>query len=149
MMYDGLDIRKEFKRICSLECWHPAIRDKHPHLDIVRVQKGNVRTLGMARWQKHHIRLRIQVGRHTRYDIMETLVHEVAHIDAQHRENDAAKAAGRTRVQISHGPTFWESMDMGWAAAYPTNVKFVGPYVNKFHGRYSKALREQATADNF
>lgn len=135
--------------MCDLECWHPAIRNRHPQLDIVMVKKGNVRTLGVARWQKHHIRLRIQVGKHDRYEIMETIVHEIAHIDAQRRENDAAKAAGRTRVQVSHGPDFWKSNDMGFEVAYPGAMKFVGPRINNYHGRYAKALREQAASDNF
>lgn len=142
MLYDGMNIRAEFARVCNLPCWHSAVRNRHPHLDIVMVKKGNVRTLGMARWQNHHIRLRIRVGRHTRYDIMETIVHEVAHIDAQHRENDAAKAENRTRQHISHGPEFWKSMDMGWAAAFPHAVENLGPRLSKYHGRYVKALKE-------
>jgi hypothetical protein len=142
-LYDGLDIRKEFKRLCELPCWHDVIHKKHPRLNIVYVRKGNVRTLGTARWFTHEIRLRIRVGRHTRYDLMETMVHELAHIDAQWRENDRAKRESRQKRHISHEFEFWMSNDMGFAAAYPDAFPHVGPRINKFHGRYAKALREQ------
>lgn len=140
--YDGLNIRKEFKRLCELECWHPKIRDKHPQLKVVFVKKGTVRTLGTARWYQHLIRLRIKPGQHTRYDLLETMVHEIAHIDAQWRENDRAFAEGRLRKHIAHEPEFWVSMDMGWAAAFPHAVEFVGPKLSNYHGRYTKALKE-------
>jgi hypothetical protein len=141
-LYDGLNIRKEFARVCNLPCWHSVIGKRHPKLNIVFVKKGNVRTLGTARWMTHEIRLRIRVGKHTRYDLMETIVHEVAHIDAQHRENDKAKFEGRLRRHISHEPEFWMSNDIGFAAAHPEAAPLVGPRINNFHGRYTKALRE-------
>lgn len=144
MRYDGLNIRTEYARICALECWHPKIRSNRPQLDIVRVTKGNVRTLGTARVWANHIRLRIQVGKHTRFDIMETLVHEVAHHDAQLRENDRATAENRQRRHIKHEAEFWLSNDRGFEAAYPEAFQYVGPRVNKYHGRYAKALRRAA-----
>jgi hypothetical protein len=148
VLYDGLDIRKEYARVCNLPCWHSVIHKRHPHLNIVIVKKGTVRTLGTARWMTHEIRLRIKPGYHTRHDIMETIVHEVAHIDAQHRENDKAKFEGRLRRQISHGPEFWMSNDIGFAAAHPEAAPLVGPRINKFHGRYAKALRELEAKKN-
>jgi hypothetical protein len=147
-LYDGLDIRKEYARVCNLPCWHDIIHKKHPHLNIVYVRKGTVRTLGTARWMTHEIRLRIRVGRHTKHDIMETIVHEIAHIDAQHRENDKAKKENRLRRQISHEFEFWMSNDVGFAAAYPDAFPLVGPRINNFHGRYAKALRELEAKKN-
>lgn len=141
---DGMNIRAEYARLCALECWHPRIRTRPPKLDIVYVRKGNVRTLGTARWQTHEIRLRIRAGRHTKYDVMETMVHELAHIDAERRAEDYANEHNKPKVKVGHSAAFWASMDRGFAAAYPDAVKHVGPQVNRYHGRYTKALRAAA-----
>jgi hypothetical protein len=136
VVHDGLDVRAEYRRLCKLECWSPKLRINPPRLDIAIFTK-RPRRLGSA-WQAMN---RIKINLHsvqTRYDVYETLIHELAHVETYYRYPEK---------NISHGAEFWEVLDAAFAQAYPGAELLLAPRVNKYHGRYSKAIRELEIID--
>jgi hypothetical protein len=143
VIHDGLDVRAEFSRLARLPGMHPAIRRKEPQLQITQWRDRRPRRLGCAWWTQHRIKVNLHPSL-SRYDVQEVLIHELAHIDANNRAADATVGEqNRTRdgSRVGHSPFFWERLDALFEEAYPGAGKFLEPRKNKFHGRYSRALK--------
>jgi len=135
-LVDGLDVDAELQVLARLETFndtHVRVADNVPQLQVVRYNR-RVRKSGHARAGRL---IKLNIGtQEDRFDVRETLVHELTHIYWQRRLPTEA---------VGHDSRFWAKMDRAFREAY--GDLRVAPRVHRYHGRYADALRREAQAE--
>lgn len=116
-LVDGLDLRKEFVRICA----HPHLRDAlqgKERIMEVFVQRNNCGTSyhGSARFSAMRIKLWMRRGEVTRFQAAELVCHEIAHLINDDRREDRGGGRG-------HGEGWWAHFLEIVREAYGVNVE--------------------------
>lgn len=131
-LIDGLDVRQEFDRLKSLVAWAGVdmsdvkLRTRHYN----RV----LRKHGHADSRKKEVLVNTWAGL-SRFNVQETLVHELAHIYCDRRYN----------TREVHSPRFYRHFDEAVQEAYGPLT--VAPRTRVGHGRYADAMRHKAQAE--
>lgn len=129
---DGLDIRQEFDRLTELVAWAGVdmsdvkLRTRHYN----RV----LRKHGHADSRKKEVLVNTWPGL-SRFNVQETLVHELAHIYCDRRYN----------TREVHSPRFYRHFDEAVQEAYGPLT--VAPRTRVGHGRYADAMRHKAQVE--
>lgn len=126
---DGLDVQQEFDRLKTLVTWSGV--DMSGVTLRVRHYNRILRKHGHADSRKNEVLVNTWASL-SRFNIQETLVHELAHIYCDRRYN----------TREVHGPRFYHYLDRAFQEAYGPLI--VAPRVRVGHGRYAAALRQQA-----
>lgn len=139
IVHDTLDVRAEYARLARLEAFHENVRKTPLELTVFRDRPNRMGATWPLywKWPQGRIKMNLHVT-HTRFDLMETIIHELAHADMNHRHPNE---------RVGHGPKFWRKLDEAFAEAYPIAAKLLKPRVNRYHGRYAAALRAAALCE--